>query len=86
MPRLVFVEARPPYRLFARFSDGVEGEDNMADRLRGPMFAPLRDPDFFAQVRLAEWGAPLWPNGLDTAPDALYSRLVAARSAAVEVG
>jgi hypothetical protein len=75
MPRLVYLEARPPQRLFARFDDGVQGEDDMAGRLNGPMFAPLRDPAFFAQVTLSAWGAPLWPNGLDTAPDALYERL-----------
>jgi hypothetical protein len=40
----------------------------------GPVFAPLRDPAYFAQVRLAEWGAPVWPNGVDIAPDALHDR------------
>jgi hypothetical protein len=35
----------------------------------------LRDPVFFAQVKLAEWGAPVWPNGVDIAPDALHQRI-----------
>lgn len=51
----------------------------MADRLNGPVFVPLRDSTFFAQVRLAAWGAPVWPNGVDIAPDALYERLIARR-------
>jgi hypothetical protein len=75
MERIVYVEARPPYRLFVRFSDGTEGEDDIGPRMRGPMFEPLRDPAYFAQVRLSDYGAPVWPNGLDLAPDALYERI-----------
>ena len=75
MERIVHLEARPPYRLYAEFSDGVRGEYDMADRLVGPVFEALRDPAFFASVRLDELGAPVWPNGTDIAPDALHDRL-----------
>ena len=80
MHPIIHLEARPPYRLFVRFADGTEGEDDIGPRMRGPMFEPLRDPAFFARVQLSEYGAPLWPNGLDLAPDALYARI---RQAAV---
>ncbi|MBO0704584.1 MAG: DUF2442 domain-containing protein [Candidatus Dormibacteraeota bacterium] len=34
---------------------------------------PLRDPDYFAQVRVDPDAATVvWPNGLDTAPEPLY--------------
>lgn len=82
MERLVRIEARHPHRLYAEFSDGVKGEVDMADKLVGPVMAPLRDPSFFARVELAEWGAPVWPNGVDVAPDALHARLVAAQTGA----
>jgi hypothetical protein len=75
MTRIIHLEARRPYRLFVRFDDGTEGEDDLAERMRGPVFEPLRDLEFFAKVRLSEWGAPVWPNGLDIAPDALYERI-----------
>ncbi|MBM4394202.1 MAG: DUF2442 domain-containing protein [Deltaproteobacteria bacterium] len=75
MERIVYLEARHPYRLFVRFDDGTEGEDDLAGRMNGPVFEPLKDPAFFARVRLAEWGAPCWPNGVDIAPDALYERI-----------
>jgi hypothetical protein len=81
MRRIIHLEARRPYRLFVRFDDGTEGEDDVGPRMRGPMFEPLRDPAFFALVRLSEYGAPLWPNGLDLAPDALYERIREAASA-----
>ena len=39
----------------------------------GTMFAPLKDPAFFAQVRVdEERGTVVWPNGLDLDPETLY--------------
>lgn len=78
MLRIIHLEARPPHRLFVRFDDGTEGEDDVGPRIRGPMFEPLRDPSYFARVRLSDYGAPVWPNGLDLAPDALYERICVA--------
>jgi hypothetical protein len=66
--------------LFVEFEDGVHGEYDMTERLRGPVFVPMRDAGVFAQVRLAEWGAPVWPNGVDIAPDALYERVRGAQT------
>ena len=78
MERITRLEVRPEHALYVEFDDGVCGVYDMKERLNGPMFAPLKDPAYFAQVRLAEWGAPVWPNGLDLAPDALHDRLLAA--------
>jgi hypothetical protein len=40
------------------------------------MFEPLRDSDYFAQVRVEpELGTVCWPNGADLDPDVLYARL-----------
>ena len=73
------VEVRPlgGHRLFLRFEDGVAGELDFANRLRFEgVFAPLRDPATFAQVRLdAELGIISWPNGADLDPDVLYAEL-----------
>jgi hypothetical protein len=78
MEKIVRIEARAPYRLYVEFDDGVQGEYDMKDRLDGPVFERLRDPAFFAQVRLDEHGAPVWPNGTDIAPDALHDRIARA--------
>jgi len=40
------------------------------------VFAPLKDPAIFAQVRIhAELGTVVWPNGADLDPDVLYAEL-----------
>jgi hypothetical protein len=80
--RLIHLHVPAPFVLYVRFDDGVEGEVDLSTRLNGPMFQPLRDPGYFARVVLSDYGAPLWPNGLDLAPDALHQRLVEARAAA----
>lgn len=64
------------YRLWLRFSDGLEGEVDLATELHGTMFAPLRDVDRFADVRLdPEIGTIAWPNGADFAPEFLRTLL-----------
>jgi len=43
------------------------------------VFAPLRDPAYFAQVRVdPELGTVAWPNGADLDPDVLYGRITGA--------
>lgn len=68
------------YRLRLRFEDGLEGVVDLAGVLSfNGVFAPLRDPTYFAQVRVdPELGSVTWPNGADLDPDVLYSRLVGA--------
>lgn len=40
------------------------------------VFEPLRDPAFFAQVRVdPEAGTLVWPNGADLDPLVLHSRV-----------
>lgn len=77
MRRVTNVEAKPEYTLAVTFDDGTYGEVCLADRLFGPMFEPLKDPEFFAQVRVDKFGAVCWPNHADLAPDALYRKVAA---------
>jgi hypothetical protein len=75
MKRIVFVKAEPDWKLEVTFSDGARGVVSLKDRLFGPVFEPLKDPAFFRQVRIDEFGAVCWPNGADLAPDALYETI-----------
>ena len=62
----------PNYRLKIEFQDGVSGTVDLTGELYGEMFEPLRDEAVFRKVRVDEFGAVVWPNGADLAPDALY--------------
>ena len=80
VPRVVQARAVAAFRLFLSFDDGVSGELDLASRLFGPVFEPLKDERYFAQVRVNhELGTVVWPNGADFAPDVLHDRLVKSR-------
>ena len=75
-PRVRAVEVFPPYGLRLTFRDGsigtVDGRRWLA-RADDTVFAPLRDPAFFARVVVdADAGTIVWPNGADVDPDTLY--------------
>jgi hypothetical protein len=65
------------HRVFITFEDGVEGEIDIAELITFEgVFAPLRDPSRFAEVRVhPELGTVYWPGGADLDPDVLYSKL-----------
>lgn len=75
--RVTGVQALPGYRLKVRFRDGIEGAADLSRLITGEqagVFASLRDPNLFAQVRV-ECGAVTWPGGLDLAPDAMHDAI-----------
>ena len=58
------------------FADGLVGDVEVLDRMRGPVFAEARTPDDFAKVSVdPEIGTIVWPSGADLAPDTLYHRV-----------
>jgi hypothetical protein len=62
------------YRLRLTFADGTVGEVDFAGREWRGVFEALRDPDYFARVRVdPEAGTIGWPNGVDMAPEPLYA-------------
>jgi hypothetical protein len=75
--RVEEVKALPDDRLFVRFIDGLTGIVDLSALIasRGAgVFARLRDPALFEQVRL-ELGAVVWPGGPDLAPDAMHAAI-----------
>jgi hypothetical protein len=71
--RVVGVEASGPHTLDLTFKDGTRKQIDLLPLLEGPIFAPLRDPAFFARVVLDPVaGTVVWPNGADIAPETLY--------------
>ena len=58
------------------FTDGLSGEVDVLDRMRGPVFEHARTPEGFAEAGLdRESGTVTWPGGADLAPDTLYERV-----------
>jgi hypothetical protein len=72
LPSVVEAEHRGGYRLRLVFNDGSEKTVDFAEWLDGPMFEPLRAPDFFARYFL-DGRTVVWPNGADIAPETLYA-------------
>jgi len=67
------VEVLGHYRLRLGFSDGSSRDVDLTGELRGPVFEPLADPDYFSQVRVdEELGTIVWPNGADLDPLVLH--------------
>ena len=71
---VVGVEYVSEYKLLLTFENGEKKKVDLKDRLEGPVFAPLKELDFFKQVFVdPSMGTIAWPNGADKAPDMLYS-------------
>lgn len=75
MKYVVKVEPLGGHRLRLRFDDGVEGVLDFAEFLEfDGVFAPHRDPAFFAKVFI-EGSTIAWTNGADLDPVVLYGRV-----------
>ncbi len=73
MPRLVEARYLRDHVVWLRWSDGREGEVDLAGELDGPVFQPLQDETFFRSFVLSpELHTLVWANGADLAPEFLH--------------
>jgi hypothetical protein len=73
MLRVTSVQPLSGYRLRVGFNDGVERDVDCAFLLHGTLGEPLRDAEYFQQVRVDDDARTVvWPNGLDPAPELLH--------------
>ena len=77
MVDVVSVRPLPNYRLHLVFDDGVEGEVDFREVVPFVgVFAPMRDPKYFAQVRVhPEFKVVFWPNDADIDSDVLHAKI-----------
>jgi Protein of unknown function (DUF2442) len=58
------------------FADGLSGDVDVLERMRGPVFEHARTPEGFAEATAdRETGTVVWPGGADLAPDTLHERI-----------
>ncbi|NOX63868.1 MAG: DUF2442 domain-containing protein [Chloroflexi bacterium] len=71
------IEVRPleGYRLWIKYSDGVEGEVDLRDLVGKGVFSLWSDYDEFKKVYIGSGGEIAWGEGIDLCPDALYMRI-----------
>jgi hypothetical protein len=76
LPRIVDAHYVSSFKIWIRFSDGVEGDVDLSRELTGPIFEPLRDVEAFKRFRLhPELRTLVWSNGADLAPEFLREKL-----------
>lgn len=64
------------FRLWVSFDDGTSGEVDLKNQLKGSMFEPLNNPEFFSKLSVdPELETVVWPNGADLAPEFLKTHL-----------
>ena len=72
-PRVSVVEVVGDHALRLTFTDGLVRDVDLTEILWGPVMEPLRDPAYFARVRIDEAsGTIAWPNGVDLDPFVLH--------------
>jgi hypothetical protein len=68
------------HRVWLKFSNGTDGQVDLKDELNGPIFEPLKDPEYFKMFTL-EGHTLAWPNGADFAPEHLHALTLHIQSA-----
>ena len=70
-PRVASVRTTPDLLLYLEFADGRRAKFDLAPYIDVPVFAPLKDPDYFSKAVISH-GTVEWPGGIDFDPDTLY--------------
>jgi hypothetical protein len=74
-PLLIEAAALDGYVVSVRFEDGIRGDVDLSYLTEyGGVFEPLKDLEYFRQLRAdEEAGTLVWPNDADIAPETLYA-------------
>ena len=63
------------YKVEVSFDNGRKGIADLSDTPHGPVFEPLKNKSFFAQIKVdPELETIVWPNGADLAPEYIFFR------------
>ena len=76
MIKPVAVKALDGFRIWVKFSDGVEGEADLSHlRQMGGVFESWDDRSIFENARISDSGNYVWIGELDLCPDPLYEEI-----------
>jgi len=75
MPAPTEVRPLDNYRIWIKFSDGVEGVADLSEFAGKGVFALWNDYREFAKVQIGAGGELAWGDEIDLCPDALYLRV-----------
>lgn len=75
MPRPIQVKPLENYRLWVKFSDGVEGVVDLSYLVGQGVFALWQDYRAFQQVHIGPSGELVWSEDIDICPDAVYLKI-----------
>ena len=77
MHRVVEVKPLKDYRVWLKFSDGVEGTVDLSELVGKGVFSAWEDVDFFNSVFIDQESHTIaWEGGIDLDPDSLYARIL----------
>ena len=71
LPHVVRASHETAFRIRLTFNDGTEASVDFRPWLSGPVFEPLKHPEYFRKFFI-DGGTVAWPNGADVAPETLY--------------
>ncbi len=75
MIKPVVIKALPNYRVYVKFSDGVEGEVDLSELVGQGVFEAWKDERLFETVHIGSGRQIQWNDEIELCPDALYLRL-----------
>ena len=75
MPRLIDVKPLENYRIWVKYSDGIEGVVDLSELVGKGVFAVWKDYREFQKVHIGPGGEIAWSEEIDLCPDAIYLRV-----------
>jgi len=59
------------YKIMLMFNDGIKGIVDLKNNIKGKIFKPLQDVEYFKKFKKNRWTIE-WDNGADLAPEFLH--------------
>ena len=75
MPRVIEVKPLENYRIWVKYSDGVEGVVDLSELVGKGVFAVWKDYREFQKAHIGPGGEIAWSEEIDLCPDAIYLKV-----------